>query len=95
MAVKMLAFSTKLFWGVGQIGEGVKNAAFDSFLLFYNNQILGVSATKTAIALGIAVLFDAISDPLAGSISDRFKSRWGRRHPFMLASAAPMAITLF
>jgi len=75
--------------------EGVKNAAFDSFLLFYNNQILGVSATKTAIALGIAVLFDAISDPLAGSISDRFKSRWGRRHPFMLASAAPMAITLF
>jgi Na+/melibiose symporter-like transporter len=86
---------TKIFWGVGQIGEGVKNSAFNAFLLFYYNQILGVSATLTAIALAIAILFDAISDPLAGSVSDRFKSRWGRRHPFMAASAAPLAITLF
>jgi glycoside/pentoside/hexuronide:cation symporter, GPH family len=95
VAARKLPLSTKLFWGVGQIGEGVKNSAFNSFLLFYYNQILGVSATLTAIALAVAVLFDAISDPLAGSVSDRFQSRWGRRHPFMAASAAPMAITLF
>ncbi|MCZ6500948.1 MAG: MFS transporter [Gammaproteobacteria bacterium] len=95
MAAKKLPTITKLFWGIGQIGEGVKNSAFNSFLLFYYNQILGVSATLTAIALAVAVLFDAISDPLAGSVSDRFQSRWGRRHPFMAASAAPMGITLF
>ncbi|MCH7741886.1 MAG: MFS transporter [Proteobacteria bacterium] len=95
MAVRKLPTTIKLFWGIGQIGEGVKNSAFNSFLLFYYNQILGVSATLTAIALAVAVLFDAISDPLVGSISDRFQSRWGRRHPFMAASAAPMAITLF
>jgi GPH family glycoside/pentoside/hexuronide:cation symporter len=92
---KKLPLTTKLFWGVGQVGEGVKNAAFNSFLLFYYNQILGVSATLTALALGIAVLCDAISDPLVGSISDRFKSRWGRRHPFMAVSALPMSLTLF
>ncbi|MFT7687039.1 MAG: GPH family glycoside/pentoside/hexuronide:cation symporter [Candidatus Azotimanducaceae bacterium] len=90
-----LTLPTKLYWGVGQIGEGVKNAAFNSFLLFYYNQILGVSATLTAIALAVAVLFDALSDPLAGSVSDRFQSKWGRRHPFMAASAAPLGITLF
>lgn len=95
VAARKLPTTTKLFWGIGQIGEGVKNSAFNSFLLFYYNQILGVSATLTAIALAVAVLFDAISDPLAGSISDRFQSRWGRRHPFMAASAAPMSITLF
>jgi GPH family glycoside/pentoside/hexuronide:cation symporter len=89
-----LPLTTKLYWGVGQVGEGVKNAAFNSFLLFYYNQILGVSATLTALALGIAVLCDAISDPLVGSVSDRFKSRWGRRHPFMTVSALPLAVTL-
>lgn len=95
MTNQKLPLTTKLFWGVGQVGEGVKNAAFNSFLLFYYNQILGVSATLTALALGIAVLCDAISDPLVGSISDRFKSRWGRRHPFMAVSALPMSLTLF
>jgi|TARA_B100002003_G_C14140221_1_gene548304 Na+/melibiose symporter-like transporter len=95
VATRKLPKSTKFFWGIGQAAEGVKNSAFNSFLLFYYNQILGVSATLTALALAIAVLFDAMSDPLVGSISDRFQSRWGRRHPFMAASAAPMAITLF
>ena len=95
MTARILPISTKVYWGIGQIGEGVKNSAFNSFLLFYYNQILGVSASLTALALAIAVFCDAISDPLAGSISDRFQSRWGRRHPFMAAAAAPMAITLF
>ncbi|MFP6808007.1 MAG: MFS transporter [Pseudomonadales bacterium] len=95
MSARILPVSTKVFWGIGQIGEGVKNSAFNSFLLFYYNQILGVSATYISIALAIAVLFDAISDPVAGSVSDRFHSRWGRRHPFMMASSVPMAITLF
>ena len=92
---RKLPTRVKIFWGIGQIGEGVKNSAFNSFLLFYYNQILGVSATLTAVALAIAIVFDAISDPVVGSVSDRFQSRWGRRHPFMLASAAPMGITLF
>lgn len=92
---RKLPTRVKIFWGIGQIGEGVKNAAFNSFLLFYYNQILGVSATLTSIALAIAILFDALSDPIAGSVSDRFQSRWGRRHPFMMASAAPLGITLF
>ena len=95
MTVRKLPIKTKLYWGVGQVGEGVKNIAFNAFLLFYYNQILGVSASLTSVALGIAILFDAVSDPVAGSISDRFDSRWGRRHPFMVASAVPLALTLF
>ncbi|CAN0456361.1 unnamed protein product, partial [Pylaiella littoralis] len=90
-----LPLKLKVFWGIGQLGEGVKNSAFNSFLLFYYNQILGVSATLTSIALAIAIICDAITDPVAGSVSDRFQSQWGRRHPFMFASAAPLGITLF
>jgi GPH family glycoside/pentoside/hexuronide:cation symporter len=53
---RFLPIRLKLFWGIGQIGEGVKNSAFNSFLLFYYNQILGVSATLTSIALAIAIV---------------------------------------
>jgi Na+/melibiose symporter-like transporter len=63
------------------MAEGVKTRVFNTFVLFYYNQIIGISATLTALALGIAALFDALSDPVAGYLSDRTRSRWGRRHP--------------
>lgn len=82
-------------YGFGQISESVKNAGFNTFLLFYYNQVLGVSATGTSIALAIALVFDAVTDPLAGSVSDKLRSRWGRRHPFILFAAAPLAVTFY
>ena len=78
---------TKTAFGVGQIAEGVKNTAFSYFLLFFYHQVLGLSGTLTGLALFIATAFDALTDPLAGSFSDRFRHRFGRRHPFMYASA--------
>jgi len=51
-----------------------------------------VPASATGLAIGIALLFDAVTDPLAGSISDNWRSKWGRRHPFMLASAVPLGL---
>ncbi|MCB1646642.1 MAG: MFS transporter, partial [Pseudomonadales bacterium] len=84
-----------LAFGFGQISEAVKNAGFNTFLLFYYNQVLQVSATGTSIALAIALVFDAFTDPVAGGLSDRFKSKWGRRHPFIAAAAVPLAITFY
>lgn len=81
-----------LAFGVGQAAEGIKNQAFNVFLLFYYQQLVGVSGTMTGLALGIALAFDAVTDPLAGFVSDRFRSRWGRRHPFMFISVFPLAI---
>ena len=49
----------------------------------------------TGLAVSIAIFFDAISDPLVGSMSDNFKSRLGRRHPFMFASPLPVMICVF
>jgi glycoside/pentoside/hexuronide:cation symporter, GPH family len=91
---RKLDLKTKLAWAVGQVGEGVKSSAFNTFTLFYYNQILGISASLTAMALGLALFSDALTDPIAGSISDRFPSRWGRRHPFMAFAAIPLAIML-
>lgn len=91
---RQLPFSSKMGFGVGQLGEGITTVVFGTFTLFFFNQIIGVSATLTATALAIAIAFDAVSDPIAGSISDRLKSRWGRRLPMMASSSVPLAISI-
>ena len=45
--------------------------------------------------VGLAVVVDAFTDPLAGSLSDNFESRYGRRHPFMYASILPLAVSFY
>jgi Na+/melibiose symporter-like transporter len=45
--------------------------------------------------VGIALAFDAVTDPVAGWISDNWHSRWGRRHPFMLAAPIPLAVCFY
>ena len=80
-------------YGIGAAAYGVKDNGFSYFLLFYYNQVLGLPGRYAGLAILIAMLFDAISDPLVGIWSDRTRSRWGRRHPFMYVSAIPVAIT--
>jgi Na+/melibiose symporter-like transporter len=93
--VGKIAFDLKLAFGIGQAAEGMKNGAFGTFLIFYYNQVLGMSGSLAGLAIGISLIVDAMTDPLAGSISDRWHSRYGRRHPFMYASIVPLALTFY
>lgn len=90
-----LTFSTKLAYGFGAVAFGVKNNGFDYFLLIFYSQVMGVDAPLVGLALLIALLFDAFSDPVVGYLSDNTHSRWGRRHPWMYASALPVAFFYF
>jgi len=92
---KHLTFSTKLAYGFGAVAYGVKNNGFDYFLLLFYSQVMGVDAPLVGLALLIALLFDAFSDPIVGYLSDNTHSRWGRRHPWMYASAIPVAICYY
>lgn len=93
--VPPLSAGTKISYGIGQLAEGLKNTAMATFVLFYYNQVLGLSGTLAGLSLGIALVFDALTDPVAGSVSDNFNSRLGRRHPFIYASAVPLAVAFF
>ncbi len=86
--------TTKLGYGVGQLSEGVKQAAFNTFLFFYYNQVLGLPGSLVGMAALLALVVDAITDPMVGQMSDRLRSRWGRRHPFMLAGAIPFGFAI-
>ena len=56
---------------------------------------MGVSASLVSAALAIALVFDAISDPLIGFFSDNTRTRWGRRHPYMYGAAVPVTLCYF
>ncbi|MCC7198151.1 MAG: MFS transporter [Gammaproteobacteria bacterium] len=90
-----LTFPIKLAYGSGQFAEGLKNGAMGTFLVFYYSQVLGMPGSLAGLAVGTALIIDALTDPLAGSISDHWHSRWGRRHPFMMASMFPLGICFF
>ena len=85
---------TKLAFSSGALEEAMVGAAGVATMIFYN-QVLGVSAALCGTVFLVASVLDAISDPLIGAWSDNLRSRWGRRHPFMLASVAPLAVAFY
>lgn len=88
-----LAVRTKAVYGLGTVAFGVKDTAFSTFLLLYYNQVVGLPAGLVGAAIMIALVIDALADPVIGQISDHWRSRWGRRHPFMYAAALPACLS--
>ena len=94
-ADQRLALSTKLYYGFGSVAYGVKDNGFNYFLLFFYSQVMGLPAGYVSTAIFVALLVDAVSDPVIGHLSDNWHSRWGRRHPFMYVAAFPVAISFY
>ncbi len=92
---KPLSLPLKLAYGFGSVAYGIKNGGFDYFLLIFYSQVIGLDARLVGLAITLALIFDAISDPIVGYWSDNVRSRWGRRHPFMYAAALPVACSYF
>jgi Na+/melibiose symporter-like transporter len=90
-----LPLATRMFSGVGTVAFGIKDQGFGGFLMLYYNQVLGLSAAWVGTTIMIAMVADALFDPIVGHVSDNWRSRWGRRHPFMYASAIPLSICYF
>lgn len=86
---------TKLAYGFGSVAYGVKDNGFSYFLVLFYSQVIGLDARMVGLAITTALIFDAVSDPVVGYWSDNLRSRWGRRHPFMYASAIPVSASYF
>jgi glycoside/pentoside/hexuronide:cation symporter, GPH family len=92
-AAPPLRFKDRFPYGLGSVAFGVKDNGFSYLLLLFYNQVMGLSAPLVGTAIMIAMVFDAFLDPIVGQISDNWRSKWGRRHPFMYASAVPVALS--
>ncbi|MES2449976.1 MAG: MFS transporter [Pseudomonadota bacterium] len=89
---RTLGLRSRLSFGIGSIAYGVKDNGFATFLLLFYNQVVGLPASTVGIAIMCALVVEAFVDPAVGYFSDHTRSRWGRRHPWMYASALPVAI---
>ena len=86
-------FRTKIAYGVGAMAYGIKDNGFSVFLLLFYNQVIGLDAAIVGSVIALALVFDALIDPLIGVLSDRTHTRWGRRHPWLYASALPIGLS--
>ena len=85
----------KYLYASGAVANGVKGDAFTFFLLFFYSNVIGLTPGLASLAIFIALMVDAFTDPIMGVISDRTNHRLGRRHPYFLLGIIPMGLSYF
>ena len=90
-----LSFWTKASYGFGAVAVGVRDNGLAYFLLLFYSQVMGLDARLAGLALTMGLVIDAFLDPIIGYVSDNFRSKLGRRHPFIYASIVPIALVYF
>ncbi|MGQ9586227.1 MAG: MFS transporter [Anaerolineae bacterium] len=92
--VERVPRTTKLIYALGEFGPSVGvGTVIPFYFLFFLTDVAHLRAGLAGTILLVARLWDAINDPLVGLLSDRTRSRWGRRKPYMVAGTVPMGIT--
>ncbi len=92
---KKLPLRTLLSYGCSMIGLNGMATMISVHLLFFYTDIVLMSATVVGVVMAIAQVWDAITDPLLGHISDHTRWKWGRRRPYILLGAVPTALFFF
>ena len=82
----------KWAFGLGSTAESLVITTTSAFLMLFYNQVRGLDPAAIGVALALGLAVNAVFDPLIGSWSDRTRTRWGRRHPFMFASILPAGV---
>lgn len=90
---KMVTTAQKLSLGFGDLGYSLVANTFSSYMLFFGNTVMGVSGTLMGVAIAIGTVWDAITDPVMGFISDNTRNNFfGRRHLYILIGTIGMTI---
>ena len=88
-----LSRRAKLVYGIGDTGFSLTSTILGAYFAIFMTDIVGITPGIAAAAIFIGRSWDYINDPLFGHISDRTRTRWGRRRPFLLFGALPFALT--
>ncbi|WP_416676922.1 MFS transporter [Egbenema bharatensis] len=83
---------TKLGYGVGEMSSEIPGSILVFFLLFFLTNVAGLNPALAGSVLLVGKVWDAINDPLVGWLSDRTRSPWGRRYPWMVWGAVPLGL---
>lgn len=83
----------KFFYGLGDWGTAASTTARNVFWFFFLTSVVGLDAGVAGTVFLIGRLWDGINDPLVGMLSDRVRTRWGRRRPFLIFAAIPFGLS--
>ena len=89
-----LTLKEKVAYGLGAVGKDMVYMLSASYVLYYYQDILGVSAIAMGIILMIARVFDAFNDPLMGVVVAKTKTKWGKFRPWLMIGTVTNAIIL-
>lgn len=89
-----LKLPVKMGYGLAETGITAVQLFTQIYLLKYYTEIVGLNSSLAGIALSISVLWDAVSDPLMGRISDHTHSKWGRRRPYILLGGILLSLAV-
>ena len=87
-----LSRKTKLFYGVAGIGDSALYSMMGMFALFFFTTVAGINPAAAGTIIAVGTVWDVVSGSVAGYISDRTHTRMGRRKPFVMAAAFPLAL---
>ena len=90
-----LSTGEKVSYGLGAVGKDMVYMLSASYVLYYFQDILGVSAVAMGFILMAARIFDAFNDPIMGVIVAKTKTRWGKFRPWLLIGTITNAAVLF
>lgn len=85
----------KFSYGIGAVGKDMVYMLSASYILYYYQDILGVSAIAMGMILFVARIFDAFNDPIMGVLVAKTKSRWGKFRPWLFIGTLLNAVVLF
>lgn len=90
-----LGFKEKFSYGLGAVGKDMVYMLSASYVLYYFQDVLGVSAAAMAVILLVARIFDAFNDPIMGLIVAKTKTKMGKFRPWLLIGTITNAVVLF
>ena len=88
-----LPFLLKLLYGSGDWGISSIGMLRSIFYAIYLTDVVGIEPRLASIGALIGIVWDAVNDPIVGTLSDRMKSKLGRRRPFLLWFAFPFGLS--
>ncbi len=83
----------KFIYGLGDWGTSAATTARNLFWFVFLTNVVGIGAGLAGTVVLVGKIWDGINDPLVGMLSDRLRTRWGRRRPFLLFGAIPFGLT--
>ena len=92
---KNLTGAERFAYGIGAVGKDMVYMFSASYVLYYYQDILGVSAIAMGIILMAARVFDAFNDPIMGVLVAKTKTRWGKFRPWLLVGTITNAVILY